>query len=519
VPTDARNPWADFGPRAPLDPRGDGHEGALGTYLRAVRSHLVVVAAVTLAVVLAGVAYAQVRTSTYSATAEMLVTPVPADDPSFLGLPLVRDTGDGARTLQTAATLIDSPNAAQVAARRLGPGYTPRSVLKAVDVSPQGQSTIVDVTGSASSARQSARVANIFVQAVVDSRRQTLLPLVDRATATARDQLSRLAKGSPGAQTLADRLRQLENVRDGDPTLAVSQLATPPEKASGISLPLIVVLALIAGLALGTVAALVLDMARPRRLGEEEELLGLYRLPVLARIPKLPRRALRDRKVSPLAIPPMVREGFRTLQVQLELQPGRHRSILVTSASSGDGKTTSAVNFALELVGAGQKVIVLDLDLRKPDIGRALEVSPRMTLGQLLDPSTTLEDALVDVPGVAGLRALPVPTGDSFTSIERLSARLPELITQALAIADYVILDSAPLGEVSDALKMTSGVDDVLVVSRLDNTRRANFEAMRDLLERTNHTPTGLVVIGTSARIVSSYYGYGYGATPPVATG
>jgi capsular exopolysaccharide synthesis family protein len=259
-------------------------------------------------------------------------------------------------------------------------------------------------------------------------------------------------------------------------------------------------------------------MARPRRLGEEEELLGLYHLPVLARIPKLPKRSLRGKALSPLAIPPMVREGFRTLQVQLELQPGRHRSILVTSASSGDGKTTSAVNFALELVGAGQKVIVLDLDLRKPDIGRALEVSPRMTLGQLLDPDTALEDALVDVPGVDGLRALPVPTGDSFTSIERLSARLPELITQALAIADYVIVDTAPLGEVSDALKMISGVDDVLVVSRLENTRRANFEAMRDLLERTNHTPTGLVVIGTSARIVSSYYGYGYGTTPPVAT-
>jgi len=214
-----------------------------------------------------------------------------------------------------------------------------------------------------------------------------------------------------------------------------------------------------------------------------------------------------------------VREGFRTLQVQLELQPGRHRSILVTSASSSDGKTTSAINFALELVGAGQKVVLFDLDLRKPDVAQALEISPRVRLSQLLDPQTRLEQALVDVPGIPGLRVLPVPQGDGFQALERLASRLPELIDEALAQADYCILDTAPLGEVSDALKMTSGVDDVLVVARLGNTRRANFEVMRDLLERTRQTPTGVVVIGTSPRVVSSYYYYGYGEKSPVATG
>jgi capsular exopolysaccharide synthesis family protein len=267
------------------------------------------------------------------------------------------------------------------------------------------------------------------------------------------------------------------------------------------------------------VAALAIDLLRPRRLADEEELLSLYRLPVLSRIPVLPRRLRKQTRDSPLAIPPMVREGFRTLQVQLELQPGRHRSILVTSASSADGKTTSAVNFALELVGAGQKVVLMDLDLRKPDVGRVLELSPRLRLAELLDPSTRLESALVDMPGVPGLRVLPIDQGDGFQVLERLGARLPDMINEALAIADYVIMDTAPLGEVSDALKMTTGVDDVLVVARLGNTRRANLELMRDLLERTRHTPSGLVVIGTSPRVVSSYYYYGYGAKSPVATG
>jgi Mrp family chromosome partitioning ATPase len=519
VRPDVRHSWADASPPPPVDYRAEARDGALGTYVRAIRSHHVIVVAFALALPIGAVAWGQLRSATYEATAEMLVTPIAADDPAFLGLPLVRDTGEAARTVQTAATLIDSPAAARLAARRLGPKWSERRVEAAVAVNPQGQSTIVDVVASGTSASEAARVANAFVRAVIDSRRDLLRPLIDRAMATTRAQLSRLAKGSPGALTLADRLRQLENVRSGDPTLAISQQASPPASASGISLPLVVALALFAGLALGTLVALVLDLVRPRRVADEEELLDLYRLPVLARIPKLPRRALRQTALSPLAIPPMVREGFRTLQVQLELQPGRHRSILVTSASSGDGKTTSAVNFALELVGAGQKVVLMDLDLRKPDVGRTLEVSPRMQLGQLLDPGTKLEDALIDLPGVPGLRVLPISPGDGFSAIERLSARLPEFVAQALAVADYAIIDTAPLGEVSDALRMMTDVDDILVVSRLENTVHANFEAMRDLLERTRHTPTGLVVIGTSPRVVSSYYYYGYGAEPPVATG
>jgi Mrp family chromosome partitioning ATPase len=519
VRADVRSPWADPAPGGPVDSGPEPEHGALGSYLRAIRSHLWLVVVVTVVSLGLAVAYSQVRTPSYEASAQMLVNPLPDEDTTLIGLPFVRDTGDPPRTLQTAATLIDSPRAAQLAASRLGGDWTQRKVAKAVAVEPQGQSSIVDVTATAETAEEAAHVANVFVRAVVDSRRRTLRPLIDRAITSTRAQLSRLTAGSPSAQTLAERVRRLEDVRENDPTLSVSQVASPPPSATGVGLPLILALALIAGLALGTGAALILDLVRPRRIAEEEELLQLYRLPVLSRIPTLPRRWRKTKHDSPLAIPPMVREGFRTLQVQLELQPGRHRSILVTSASSADGKTTSAVNFALELVGAGQKVVLMDLDLRKPDVGAALEVSPKVSLDQLLQPDTRLEHALVEVPGVPGLRVLPVPQGDGFPVLERLTGRLPELVTEALAIADYCIMDTAPLGEVSDALKMTSGVDDIIVVSRLGNTRRANFEVMRDLLERTRHTPTGLVVIGTSPRVVSSYYYYGYGAKSPVATG
>src|SRR3954464_2687161 len=190
---DVRHPWGEPGTVAPLaDPGREPGEGALGTYVRAVRAHLVLVIAVMLASGIGALAWGQLRGADYQATAQMLVNPLPAEDAAFLGLPLVRDTGDPPRTLQTAATLIDSPPAARLSASRLKHGWTQAKVAKAVDVAPQGQSSIVDVTATADSANESAHVANVYVHAVMDSRKTLLTPLIDRAQQTARAQLSRL---------------------------------------------------------------------------------------------------------------------------------------------------------------------------------------------------------------------------------------------------------------------------------------------------------------------------------------
>ena len=76
--------------------------------------------------------------------------------------------------------------------------------------------------------------------------------------------------------------------------------------------------------------------------------------------------------------------------------------------------------------------------------------------------------------------------------------------------ADFVIIDTAPLGEVSDALKINADqVDDVLLVTRPGHTNRVNLEMMRDLLERTAYTPAGFLVIGDSTPRTSAYYAYG----------
>ena len=488
----------------------DPGEGALGPYLRAIRAYWPVV--LLIAVTVGGLAalWAQTRSVEYEANAQMLVTPLPADETAFLGLPYIRDTGDPPRTLQTAATLIDSQRAAAAAARQLGPEWTPSEVEKAIEVNPQGQSSVIEVTARAEDPDEAARVANRYIKSVIEVRRATLRPLVAASIESTRDQLARVPDDTSTAQTLADRLSRLQSVANGDdPTISISQVASPPREAIGSSKVLVVFVALLVGLVLGSIVALLISRLRPRRIVEEDELRSLFPLPVLTRIPELSRKSRRAATSSPLATPPTVREGFRTLQVQLELEASQHRSILMTSGSSADGKTTSAINFALELAGSGQDVILMDLDLRKPDIGRVLGLTPVVSIEALAAREAHLGDALLELAAVPRLRVLPSAPISGFQVLEQLTRTLPDLVQEALELADYVIIDTAPLGEVSDALPLIRAVDDVLLVAQLGNTRAANVEAMRDLLARVEGDgPIGWVVIGANQRLVSSSYYY-----------
>jgi Mrp family chromosome partitioning ATPase len=208
---------------------------------------------------------------------------------------------------------------------------------------------------------------------------------------------------------------------------------------------------------------------------------------------------------------PAVREAFRTLMIQLGPNPeGRAHVVMVTSASTGDGKTTSAVNLAAAAAASGDPVILLDFDLRKPDVGRTLGVQAGTELTGLLQPETQLRDLLSPAPGLPALSVLTTSVAEGDVAlVEALSRRLPELIADARELCNYVVIDTAPIGEISDALRLVRDVDNIVVVTRPGTTNRANFEMMRDLLERTAYTPAGFLVIGDSTPRTSAYYAYG----------
>ncbi len=486
-------------------------EGALGPYLRAIRAHKLLVFFTIAAFTALGAAYALTRTRDYTATAHLLVTPISQDDQNFIGLPVIRDSGDPTRTVQTAASVIDSQEAAALTARRLGGDWTARKVRKQTSVLPQGQSNVVDVTGTTTSAPAAARLANAFAKATTDLRSAALRAQARVALGKAQAQLKALTGDPQGAlaQQLSAQVSALQQVVTGtDPTLQFSEPAVRPTDASGVPSVLIVFLAIILGTIFGTGLALLRELVRPERITDEEELNRVYPLPVLTRVPPLGRRARRD---GPVSSPPFVREVFRTLHVQLELTPGRHRAIAMTSASGGDGKTTSAINFALALAGAGRQVILMDFDLRKPDLTAQLKLTPRYTIFDLMGQDVPLEAALEPLPGGPGVSVLCAGEDLHIADLDRLTRRMPGLIEEALELADYVVIDTPPLGEVSDALKVATSVDDLLVVSNLGHTNARSFETMRDLLERVKRPPSGYVLINATQVAPSTYYHYGYG--------
>ncbi len=489
-------------------------EPALGPYLRAIRAHKVLVAVTTASLLVFALLWlAVVRTPSYEATANLLVTPLPQDDTTYRGLQLLRDSGDPTRTVQTASSVVESTEAARRTAQVLGPDWSTQRVKDSVTIKPEGESNILAVTGTADDAGIAARLANTYTRQTLAVRRDTLNrdvgPLLDQLRAR---QKAIGTSDTVTAAELEDRINQLETVRTGrDPTLSVSEPAEVPSSPSGAGPMVILVLALLAGLALGSAAAVLVEVL-DRRVRDEEEALGILPLPILARVP-LVRRPLGGgrRRTEAWALTPVVREACRTLLLQL---PRRSRDggrvLMVTSASTGDGKTTSAINIAATLAGSGERVVLLDLDLRKADVAAQLAVDEPVHLSELLSPDLDLFSLLrtpASLPSVSVL-ATELQQGDAIL-LDPLYERLPHLVAEARAAADHVIIDTPPLGEISDALRLMEHVDDLVVVVRPGNSDRVGLSTTANLLARTGTEAAGFLVIGGTPGPMSSYYAYG----------
>jgi capsular exopolysaccharide synthesis family protein len=481
-------------------------QGAASPYLKAVRSHPLIVLVVMLAALFGSIAWLGHRTSHYKATADILFTPLPSDNNGANGLPLLRDSSDPTRLAQTASNLLDTPAAAGLAAASLGRGWSSGRVREAVKVEPQGESDIVSVSAEADSAGLAQRLANVYATSSLTARR-TLLRAV--ATPLRPEAQESTAAGDTVGQQRRALIASL--IEGQDPNFSLAQSAARPSSPTGTPAWLVVALALVAGFALGSGAAVFAEMVSDR-VRESGELLDLYQLPALAYVPQLPRNVRASSDGKPTSMPIAVREAYRMIRVQLDTEPPERetrggRLILITSASSGDGKTTSSIALATALAEADHRVILMDLDLRKPDLASVLHINGKTGVTSLLDEPAELSLALVsgDLPL---LKVLPAGAEASEHLLRPVVARMPEMMEQLRELADYVVIDTPPLGEVSDAYQLLPFVDEVIVVARPGNTRRASFQFMRDLLGRAKRTPLGIIIVGSSpARMSYAYYG------------
>ena len=136
----------------------------------------------------------------------------------------------------------------------------------------------------------------------------------------------------------------------------------------------------------------------------------------------------------------------------------------------------------------------------------------------LLDQRRRLSKLLVPAPTVPSLSVLPMATvaGD-FALVETRHQKLVDVLADARDAADYVVIDTPPLGEVSDALRVAPHVDDIVVVARANNTERFALQELADLIERSGRRPKGYVLLEPPQRKRSAYYSYGLAERGPIA--
>ncbi len=476
-------------------------------YIRALRAHPVVIIAVI--VVAVGAAAAFTRTRTYDATTEILVTPISPQDRSFVSLPLPRAVGTAPTIVQTEASIVDAPEAAALTAKRLS-DTTPNAVRNSVAVTASATSNSVNVTAGASDPDRAAAIANTYARASLAVRKRTLRPLVVQAIQSAQKSLADVPDpNSETAQVLRQRLVDLRSLRGGvDPTLSLNHPAVPPSAPAGLPRSVILLIALLAGTAIGLVASLLLELLVPRRIKDELDVLQLYGLPVLARVPFLKEREWDPERPLDQEPPPAVEDAFRALRTQMELRDSRSaaqaeeassrngRVVAVTGTSRGAGATSTAIGLAMALTRRAQSVLLIDLDLRAPSLAPRLGIEPRGDLASLLAEETSLADVVALVRDVPRLAMVAAPPAADPSIAERVSARVPELLSSSRFVADWVIVDVAPVTELSDLLMIGYASDDLLLVSRLGFTHETALTASRDFLESLNLTPSGHVLLG-----------------------
>ncbi|GAB3793893.1 tyrosine-protein kinase domain-containing protein [Nocardioides ungokensis] len=277
-------------------------------------------------------------------------------------------------------------------------------------------------------------------------------------------------------------------------------------------------LAFVLGLLLG-VGLAVLRELMDTSVSTAEDIAEVTTVPILGHIgvdasaaKKSPAEVLSD--VTPWA------EAFRVLRTNMQyVEVDQDQRVFVVSSSlPGEGKSTTAVNLAITLALAKQRVVLVECDLRRPLIAQRLNLDDGVGTTSVLIGKVQLNDALqpYDETGLQVLTSGPIPPNPS----ELLQSHAMEkLLGELRDQFDIVILDAPPLLPVTDAALLAAQADGALVVVRHGKTTRDQLKHAIERIEAVDAKPIGVVInLAPSRRTGRSYgygYGYGYGGYEP----
>lgn len=209
-----------------------------------------------------------------------------------------------------------------------------------------------------------------------------------------------------------------------------------------------------------------------------------------------------------------ISEAFRALRTALLLSQADHspQVILVTSPLPREGKTTTAANLAVTLARLGDKTLLMDADLRKPGIGRALALGDGKYAGlsSYLAGVSSLDLVTIPHPVIENLAAIPTgplpPNPADLLSSRKITEAIAELRTKY----KFIVIDSPPIMAATDAVILSVLADGVLLVVRSGDTPKGAFTRSRDLLASVKCRLLGVVLNAVDSHAPDYYYSYRY---------
>lgn len=516
------------------------------------RRWLIVVAAVVLAVG-AALAFSLAQTPLYRAEAKVIVEPFGS----------VLTSGGSVIEPEELATQVEVITALPLAedvAERPDIAGEPEDLLDSLNVQVAEGTRTITVAALAAADDEAAAVANAFAYGYVEARRAQEAERIADVREVYADQLTALQdrareltpalvqQATPSEQPVLRAERRSLAVQQAEVSAQLAGLAGATAQGGGRvfsdaqpptnpaqprplrNAALAAVLGLLFGIGLAFLRDFFDDAVR-----DERRLRGaLGSRPILGRVP----RSAEDRKgrVATLVAPQSrVSEAYRALNTNVrfllaaarptagdetpQTRPSQNgRLLLVTSAGPGEGKTSVASNLAVAAAGVGLRVVLVDGDLRRPNLSERFGVTGLPGLSDVLATGAPVGSHLLDV-GIDGLAilaggAMP-PNPAELLASPALRSVLSDLTTEA----DLIVVDSAPLLRVADTLELVPLVDVVLLVVRRGVSRLRMVSSAVERVRHVGGNVAGAVYNDVEGRGDGASYGYGSGnrAAPPRA--
>lgn len=473
------------------------------------------IAALTLLVTGAAVAVSMSSAERYEATAKLLLT---QQEPASI-IESYR-AEDPERQVNNTKELLQLETVADRVREELGLEQPAEDLLEQVAITSEPNSDVVSVVVEDEDPRQAAAIANALVAEFVEFRRSSAQASYREAAKLARAELATLTareRRSALGRELRTSLNQIETsaalLTGGvEPVRAASVPTEPsaprPKLAGAVGLLL--------GLMFAVMVALALEFL-DRRLKGEDDFERAFGVPLLATIPRPQKRS---RAVLPVEDAGQ-QEGYATLATNFRFSTLRDElgTVMVTSPGPGEGKTSATLGLARALSVLGQRVVVIEADLRRPSMARYLELPPSGGLTAVLAGLADLRDELVTIdagtlrPAAAGaspeaLRFSILPAGRVPPNPARMLATpvMSAVLARARVLADVVLIDTAPAGAVSDALALVTAVDATIVVGRFRQTTRDAARRTMRIIGKLDTDVLGVVATDWPQR-TAGYYG------------